>query len=142
MKAHRRIRTATRTLALAGCATALALPSAAGARPIDYHPPSPQTQAAIAAASAVHPHGRPASYAQSYSLPAGFGTDRQTNGTPASTTQSPSVVVHEVRTVTSGPDHTLALVLASAALGIALCGSAYAIFRTTRIQRRVLGSNS
>jgi hypothetical protein len=142
MKAHRRIRKATRALVLAGCASALALPSAAGARPIDYHPISPQTQAAIAAANSVHPHGRPAAYAQSYSLPSGFGTDRQTNGTPASTTQAPGVVVHEVRTVTSGSDHTLALVLASAALGIALCGSAYAVFRTTRIQRRVLGSNS
>jgi pantothenate kinase type III len=137
MKAHRRIRRATRALALAGCATALALPSAAGARPIDYHPISPQQQAAIAAAGAVHPHGRPAAYAHNYSPPAGLGTDRQANGTPASTT-----VVREVRTVTSGSDHTLALVLASAALGIALLGSAYAVFRTTRIQRRVLGSNS
>jgi hypothetical protein len=160
MKAHRRIRRATRALALAGCTTALALPTAAGARPIDYHPISAQQQAAIAAANAVHPHGRPAAYAdsgvgsyegstfvpaqskQAYTLPAGFGTDQQTNGTPATTTQPPSVVVREVRTVTSGPDHTLALVLASAALGIALCGSAYAVFRTTRIQRRVLGSNS
>ena len=141
MKAHRRISRATRALVLAGCASALALPSVAGARPIDYHPISPQTQAAIAA-NAVHPHGRPAAYAQSYSLPSGFATDRQTNGTPASTTQAPGVVVHEVRTNTSGSDHTLALVLASAALGIALCGSAYAVFRTTRIQRRVLGSNS
>ena len=142
MKAHRRIRRATRALALAGCTTALALPTAAGARPIDYHPVSPQQQAAIAAANAVHPHGRPAAYAQNYTPPAGFGTDRQTNGTPTSTTQAPTVVVHEVRTITSGSNHTLALVLASAALGIALCGSAYAVFRTTRIQRRVLGSNS
>lgn len=143
MKANRRTRRAIRTLALAGCTTALVLPAAAGARPIDYHPVSAQTQAAIAAANAVHPHGRPAAYAGSYSLPAGFGTDRQTNGTAAvSTAQTPSVVVHEVRTVTSGSNHTLALVLASAALAIALCGTAYAVFRTTRIQRRVLGSNS
>jgi hypothetical protein len=142
MKAHRRTKRATRALVLAGCASALALPSAAGARPADYHPISPQTQAAIAAANAVHPHGRPATYAHSYSLPSGFGTDRQTNGAPAFTTGAPSVVVHEVRTISSGSNHTLALVLASAALGIALCGSVYAVVRTTRIQRRVLGSNS
>jgi hypothetical protein len=39
-------------------------------------------------------------------------------------------------------NHTLAIVLASAALGIALCGTAYGAIRLTRIQRRVLGSNS
>lgn len=128
-------------LALAGCASALALPSAAGARPIDYHPLSPQAAAAVAASNSVHPHGRPAAYS-AYQLPSGFRTDAQTNGSPATTSQTPSVVVHEVRTVTNGSNHTLALVLASAALGIALCGSAYAVFRTARIQRRVLGSNS
>lgn len=159
MKAHRRYRRALRTLALTGCAAALALPSAAGARPIDYHVLSPQTKAMIAA-DTPHPHGRPAAFAnsgagryegsvlvathsqQAYNLPAGFKTDAQTPGAAPGSTQTPSVVVREVRTVTSGPDHTLALVLASAALGIALCGSAYAVFRTTRIQRRVLGSNS
>jgi hypothetical protein len=128
-------------LALAGCATALALPSAAGARPIDYHPPSPQAGAALKA-NAFHAHGRPAAYAGTYQLPSGFGTDSQTNAAPTTTAQTPSVVVREVRTVSSDSNHTLALVLASTALGIALCGSAYAVFRTTRIQRRVLGSNS
>jgi hypothetical protein len=159
MKAHRRTRRAIRALALAGCATALALPSAAGARPIDYHPVSPQTAAAIAATT-PHPHGRPAAYAHSgaghyegstfvatnsqrpYTLPAGFKTDAQSPGAAPSSTPTSSVVVREVRTVTEGSNHTLALVLASVALGIALCGSAYAVIRTTRIQRRVLGSNS
>ena len=71
-----------------------------------------------------------------------FATDAQSGGSASTAAQAPSVVVREIRTVTNGPDHTLALVLASAALAIALCGSAYAVFRTTRIQRRVLGSNS
>ena len=142
MKAHRRTRRALRALALTGCAAALALPSAAGARPIDYHPLSPQAAAVLAANHSIHPHGRPAAYAGTYELPSGFGTDSQTNAAPTTTAQTPSVVVREVRTVSSDSNHTLALVLASTALGIALCGSAYAVFRTTRIQRRVLGSNS
>jgi hypothetical protein len=128
-------------LALAGCASALALPSAAGARPIDYHPVSPAAARTVETSTTIHPHGRPAAYS-GYQLPSGFRTDAQTGGTPAATSQTPSVVVHEVRTVTEDSNHTLALVLASAALGIALCGSAYALVRTARIQRRVLGSNS
>jgi hypothetical protein len=166
MKAHRRTRNALRALALAGCASALVLPSAAGARPIADQPAA----APAAPSSSFHPHGRPAAFATAgttgYPLPAGFTTDAQSSGRastagtagyqlPADFTtdaqsggraptaaQAPSVIVREIRTVTNGPDHTLALVLASAALGIALCGSAYAVFRTTRIQRRVLGSNS
>jgi hypothetical protein len=146
MKAHSRIRRALRTLALTGCLSALVLPAAAIARPIDYHPLSPQAAAAIASSNQFHPHGRPAAFAgtgsSAYRQPAGFTTDAQTNGTPTTTAQTPSVVVREVRTITSGSNHTLALVLASAALGIALCGSAYAVIRTTRIQRRVVGSSS
>jgi hypothetical protein len=150
MKAHRRTRNALRTLALAGCASALVLPSVAAARPIDQSAAAP-----AAVSSSFHPHGRPAAFATAgttgfplpagtaaYTLPAGYTTDAQSGGTTSTAAQAPSVVVHEIRTVTSGPDHTLALVLASAALAIALCGSAYAVFRTTRIQRRVLGSNS
>ena len=155
MKAHRRTRNALRALALAGCASALVLPSAAGARPIDD-----QSAAATATpSSSYHPHGRPAAFATAgtagfplpaastagtagYQLPADFATDAQSGGSVSTAAQAPSVVVREIRTVTNGSDHTLALVLASAALGIALCGSAYAVFRTTRIQRRVLGSNS
>lgn len=92
-------------------------------------------------ASDMQSGGVPASSA--YSLPAGFASDVQSGGVPATSTQTPSVVVREVRTITTGSDdHTLALVLASAALAIALCGSAYAVVRTGRIQRRVLGSNS
>ena len=169
MKAHSRIRRALRTLALTGCLSALAFPVAAGARPIDYHPLSPQVAAAIASSNQSHPHGRPAGFAgtgssafrqpagfatdaqtngtprtdsSSFRQPAGFTTDAQTNGTPSTTAQTPSVVVRELHTITSGSNHTLALVLASAALGIALCGTAYAVIRTTRIQRRLVGSSS
>jgi hypothetical protein len=155
MKAHRRTRNALRALALAGCASALVLPSAAVARPIVDQPAA----APAAPSSSYHPHGRPAAFATAgttgfplpagstagtagYQLPADFATDAQSGGSASTAAQAPSVVVREIHTVTNGQDHTLALVLASAALGIALCGSAYAVFRTTRIQRRVLGSNS
>jgi len=42
---------------------------------------------------------------------------------------------------TSPSDDTLALVLTSSALGLALCGSGYAVIRVTRIQRGALSSN-
>jgi hypothetical protein len=159
MKAHSRIRKALLALALSGCLSALALPATAGARPIIWQPVSQQTSAPQAPVPTMyHLHGRPALYAvgahglnvpgtdngsggSAYKLPAGFATDTQTTA-PASSTQTPSVVVREVHNAPSDNDHTLAIVLASAALAIALCGTAYAMIRTSRIQRRVLGSNS
>jgi hypothetical protein len=170
MKAHSSTRRALGALMLLGCICALALPAAAGARPIIYHqighPALTPAYTARVIGSSYHPHGRPAAYAgagaytlpsgfasdtqsgaratttTAYSLPGGFATDTQSAGRPTTTAATPSVVVREVHTVTNGPDHTLAIVLASAALGIALCGSGYAVFRTTRLQRRVVESNS
>ncbi|HEY2601248.1 MAG TPA: hypothetical protein VGI67_06805 [Thermoleophilaceae bacterium] len=164
MKAQSRIRRALLALAVTGCLCALALPALAGARPIIYQPVSTLTAAPPAS---EHPHGRPAAYADAalplpgthglgiatdtqsngysvstaYALPSGFGSDVQTGG-PVSTQTPSTVVVREIHNTPSNDDHTLAIVLASAALAIALCGTAYATFRTTRIQRRVLGSNS
>jgi hypothetical protein len=141
MKAHRRITRAIRALAMTGCFAAIGLPASAGARPIDYHPVSQEVKA-IAAAHAYHPHGRPGAFAgdQSYTLPAGFRSDSTSSGyhptaSTSTSTQPPSVVVREITTNTG--DHTLAIVLASVALGIALGGSAYAVIRTTRLQRRL-----
>jgi hypothetical protein len=110
-----------------------------------------------------HPHGVPASAfsspsyqlpsdfrtdAQSggiaavhYSLPQGFKTDAQTKA-PAVTTAPASEPVTVVRNIPGDTDHTLAIVLASAALGIALCGTAFGLLRVTRIQRRVAGITS
>jgi hypothetical protein len=160
MKAHRRITRAIRALAVTGCFAALAVPASALARPLEYHPVSQQVKA-IAAAQAYHTHGRPAAYAgdQSYTLPAGFKSDSPSGSNPSnynlpagftsdgagsgyqpvSSTQPTSVIVREVPT--NSNDHTLAIVLASAALGIALCGSGYAVFRTTRLQRRLVQSS-
>jgi hypothetical protein len=159
MKARNRIRRALRTLALGGSICALALPAVAGAQPID-NPAAQPAPSSNGPSSTFHPHGGPAAFAgatitagtgqqadalqqrTAYSPPADFVTDTQSGGAPSATSQTPSVVVREVHTVTNESNHTLSLVLASAALGIALCGSVYAVFRTTRIQRRVLGSNS
>jgi hypothetical protein len=141
MKAQTPAKRALSALTIVGCVCALALPAAAGARPILDHAIA---HPALTPAASYHPHGRPAAYAGSaaaYTLPDGFSTDAQSGG-PATTTGNPSIVVREVHTVTNGADHTLAIVLASAALGIALCGSGYAVFRTTRLQRRAVGSNS
>jgi hypothetical protein len=157
MKAHRPLKRALRALALTTCAFALALPAAAGARPIIYHSVSQLTATTSTgpiAPSAYHAHGRPSAYSAvdepssdvqtpraGFGLPPGFHTDAQSPAKPATST-APAVVVREVHTVTNGSDHTLAIVLASCALGIALCGSGYAVSRTVRLQRRVAGSSS
>jgi uncharacterized protein HemX len=121
-------------LALGVCVSALALPAAAAAQPLQYTPPT-------TAVTTHHPHGRPAAFAGS-TITAGTGRQADVPRHKASPAPTSSVIVREVRTITQGSDHTLALVLASAALGIALCGTAFAVVRTARIQRRVLGSNS
>jgi hypothetical protein len=169
MKAHSPTARTLKAFTILGCIGALALPAAAGARPIIYHqmghPALTPAYTSQVASSSHHPHGRPAAYAATayslpggfatdtqsgtrsatttaYKLPGGFSTDAQSGARPATSTGTPSVVVREVHSITNGPDHTLAIVLASAALGIALCGSGYAVFRTGRLQRRVAGSNS
>jgi hypothetical protein len=131
MKAHNPLRRVLLAFSLVGCICALALPAAAGARPIIYHPVSQLTATtSTPAPTAYHPHGRPSAYSPLDERSAKVTT---TGGTP-------SVVVRQVRTVTNGPDHTLAIVLASCALGIALCGTAYAVSRTSRLQRSLAGS--
>ena len=136
MKAHLRIRRALRSLAVTGCLGAvLAVPAIAGAAPINGGGGAPVPT------SSYHPHGRPAAVfvtAGHYSLPTGFKTDAQTKP-PAVTTVPAS---QPSATSQGDSNHTLAIVLASAALGVALCGTAYAAFRVTRIQRRLAGSSS
>ncbi len=159
MKAQNPVRKALLAFSLVGCICALALPAAAGARPIIYHSVSQLTTttttgARPAAPTLYHPHGRPSAYSaldepssdvqtpSVHGLPAGFHTDAQTNGKPTTTSGSPNVIVRTIHTVSNGPDHTLAIVLASCALGIALCGSGYAVARTARLQRRLAETKS
>jgi hypothetical protein len=159
MKFYKRIRL-LKGLALAGCAAGLAAPSVAGAMPVDG--PIPHFPTTQQTTTTYHPHGRPASAV--YTPPATFKTDTQSSqqaagvgarvfvlpsshkaDVPSSTPATPSsapTVVREVRTVTNDSNHTLAIVLAAAALGIALCGTGYALSRLALIQRRSLGSSS
>ncbi len=137
MKAHTKVRRAVRSLILTGClGAALATPAIAGAVPINGG-------GEVVPVNAHHPHGRPAAVdlsAGHYALPSGFRTDAQTR--PPAVTTVPASEPSAINRLTGDSDHTLAIVLASAALGVALCGSGYAAFRVTRIQRRLAGSSS
>jgi hypothetical protein len=157
MKVHRRRIRLIKGLALAGCSLGLALPTVAGAMPID----GPNTGGRTAPVVVLHAHGRPVLPQANYTLPRSFKTDAQsqaagsgsrtfilpathTSDVPSSApaAQPTNTVVREIRTVTSDDNHTLAIVLAAVALGIALCGTGYAISRQALLQRRVLGSSS
>jgi hypothetical protein len=77
-----------------------------------------------------------------YVLPATHTTDVQSSPPGSTPVAAPSEVVREVHTVTNDNEHTLAIVLASAALGIALLGTGYALTRVALVQRRMIGSSS
>lgn len=142
-----------RAILVAGLVAAVAAPSAAMAKPAGWdnvpqryensaQSPDPHSQASkpYVLPSSFHsdvtttarvPHKQP------YALPSTFHSDVQ-HSAPVSTTtgSNPSVIVREVHTVTQDDNHTLAIVLASCALGIALCGTGYALVRLSLIQRR------
>ncbi|HET8673546.1 MAG TPA: hypothetical protein VFL87_07920 [Thermoleophilaceae bacterium] len=122
---------------MTGCLGAvLAVPAVAGAVPINGVGPAVPV-------SSYHPHGRPAAVgvaAGHYALPSSFKTDAQTR--PPAVTTVPVSHASATSQLTGDSDHTLAIVLASTALGVALFGTAYAAFRVTRIQRRLAGSSS
>ena len=139
MKAKHKIR-ALRALAIAGSLSALALPSAAVARPDAM---GPVGHSGVAQSPSTFPKANFHSEVQQrpqkpYTLPSGFKPEVQT---PPAPTQAPvSSVVREIRTVDQNSGRTLAIVLASIALAIALCSTAYAGVRLTRMQRRLPGS--
>lgn len=172
MKVHRKRIRLIKGLALAGCSLGLAVPTVAGAMPAGGPGPAPESGGRTAPVVLLHPHGRAVLPQTNYALPSSFKTDAQAqsksrqseptqlNGAgsrtyvlpashqtdaqtspPAQTTAPASTVVHEVRTVQSD-DHTLAIVLAACALGIALCGTGYALTRVSTLQRRVAGTSS
>jgi hypothetical protein len=139
-----------RSLAVTGCVLAsLATPTLAGAT---------QPKPDIAPSTGAHYEGsvlvggnqsaKPAAPAISGAHYEGSvlvgGNQSAKVSTPAPSTSTkpaaPKLVVHELQT-TDTSDNTLAIVLASSALGLALCGSAFAVIRVTRMQRRVLSSN-
>jgi hypothetical protein len=159
MKAKKRIRL-VRALALAGAMGALAVPTAAMAMtPADipvrsensqqaqpYQPPSGfHTEAQVAPQKAqtfqlrrtFHTEVQTAPQSvprHNYQLPSSFKPEVQTPSSPT-VASNPGSVVREIRTVTDDGSPTLAIVLAAIALAIALCGSAYAWVRLTRMER-------
>jgi hypothetical protein len=163
MRTYRKWRRRVPALALAGCLTALAVPAVAGAMPI-------RDSGYVAANDGSQPYTLPASFKtdvqsgapseQAFTLPASFKTDVQSGAPseqaftlpasfraevtspPQSAPASAPVIVRDVRTVHNYDGRTLAIVLASVALGIALCGTGWAVVRLTQMQRRAIGSSS
>ncbi|HEX6715246.1 MAG TPA: hypothetical protein VF066_17780 [Thermoleophilaceae bacterium] len=155
MKGKKRIRV-LRVLAIAGSMSALVVPTAV-ARPATELPVRAENSQGqqYQLPSGFHTEAQNSQAQQQYQPPAGFHTEAQLSSRPAQqpfhlpsrfkpevqTPSSPTVasnpgsVIREIRTVTDDGNPTLALVLAAIALAIALCGSAYAWVRLTRIQR-------
>jgi hypothetical protein len=135
MKAKKRIRV-LRALAIAGSMSAFAVPSAALARPNDDVPFRAENQQAVHTQYQLPAsfHSEVQSSAKPYSPPSGFKPEVQNSSAPT-VASTPGSIVREIRTVTDDGSPTLAIVLAAIALAIALCGSAYAWVRLTRLQR-------
>jgi hypothetical protein len=132
-----------RAIALAGCVSALALPAAAGAMPIrdsGYVAPSDSSQPYTLPANFKTDVQSSAPNEQAFTLPASFRSE--VTSPPQSAPASSPVFVHDVRTVHNYDGRTLAIVLASVALGIALAGTGWVAVRLTQMQRRAIGSSS
>ena len=132
MQANKKRLRVLKACTVAVCALGLAASSVAGARPappdalVTVHHP----------VTVLHPHGRPALFANTSK------TDVQSSQHTQAPVQPPVAITREVRTVTDHGDRTLAIVLAAAALGVGLCGTGYAAARLANLQRRVAGSSS
>jgi hypothetical protein len=135
MKGKTKIRV-LRALAIAGSMSALVAPSAAVARPTSDVPFRAENQQALHTQyqlpAGFHPEVQ--ATAKPYSPPSGFKPEVQTPSSPT-VASNPGPVVREIRTVTEDGSPTLAIVLASIALAIALCGSAFVWMRLSNLQR-------
>jgi hypothetical protein len=80
----------------------------------------------------VAPQG---SAVKTFALHKGFRPEVQTQSPAQATAPSPSIV-RQIETVNDDSGRTLAIVLASIAMAIALCSLAYATIRITQLQRR------
>jgi hypothetical protein len=150
MKSRIRHTRAIRSLALTGCVIAsLATPTLAGAVQV-----KPDTLPSAGAhyegsvlvggdqsANVAAPAPSGARYEGSVLVGAAQSAKVPTAPPPVTATPAPTTAVVHQQVTSSDSDRTLAIALASAALGIALCGSAFAIIRVTRMQRRVLSSS-
>jgi hypothetical protein len=135
MKVHRKRFTIMRTAAIAGCLAGLAVPSVAGAMPLPADPPSPSPVVLLnhAKPTAIGADTLSSQSKIRAATPTAIGADTLSS---QSKTTGGTFAVHEVRTVSHSDDPTLAIVLASAALGVALFGTGYALTRVASMQRR------
>jgi hypothetical protein len=164
MKSHiNRIRVIRRLALTTGCLAALAVPTGASAMLPDGRPQQDQQQQQYTLPSdwrsevqttapqvksfALHQGFRPEVQTQapqspvkSFALHKGFRPEVQTQS-PASATAPSPTVIRQIETVSDDSGRTLAIVLASIAMAIALCSLAYATIRVTQLQRREIQSH-
>jgi hypothetical protein len=139
MKGKKKIRV-LRVLAIAGSMSALVVPTAV-ARPateIPYRAENAQTtQQPYQLPAGFHTEVQSVAPQQrTFSLPSHFRPEVQTPSSPT-VASNPGSVIREIRTVTDDGNPTLAIVLASIALAVALCGVAYGWVRLSRMQRNL-----
>jgi hypothetical protein len=164
MKFHTRRIRRLRRLVLAGCIVAAIAPASSSAMLPDRGPDRvvQQQQPAYTLPSGFRTEVQQQQQ-QAYTPPSGFRTEVQTSQpkpqpqtfhaialrrgyqpssapTSVAPTSSPAVV-HQIETVTDNSGRTLAIVLASIALAVALGSLCYASIRLAQLQRRELGSH-
>ena len=136
--------TLPRAVVAAGCIAAIAAPAGASAMSI---PPEPVWQAPHHSAPAPYVSDGFASGLNQVAPSDTSGARLDHRGLNTSKPAAPSSpvsttsITREVRTITDD-DSTLAIVLASTAIGLALCGIGYAAVHATRIRSRIARSNS
>jgi hypothetical protein len=145
MKSHiNRIRMIRRLALTTGCFVALAVPAGASAMLPDGRPQQQQQdQQQYSLPAGWHSEvqtGAPQQSVKSFALHKGFRPEVQTQS-PASATAPSPTVIRQIETVTDDSGKTLAIVLASIALAIALCSLAYASIRVAQVQRREVQSH-
>ena len=145
MKSHtNRIRMIRRLALTTGCFVALAVPAGASAMLPDGRPQQQQQdQQQYSLPAGWHSEvqtGAPQQSVKTFALHKGFRPEVQTQS-PASATAPSPTVIRQIETVTDDSGKTLAIVLASIALAIALCSLAYASIRVAQVQRREVQSH-
>jgi hypothetical protein len=146
MEATKKRITMPRAVVVAGCLAAIAGPASASAMPIgpDAYQASPSSTAAPYVSDAYAgglTQVRPSDTSGARLDHRGLQTPKPV-AQPSPVTGSTTSVTREMPTISGDDNGTLAIVLASSALGLALCGAGYATVRLTRIQRRNAQSSS